>query len=53
MNRRALTSGERCRIGGGGFGPRYGGGRNDPRTRAAFDAWLERTRPEREALEQP
>lgn len=48
---RALTIGERARLSPGGFGPRYGGGRNDPRGRAAFDAWLEATRLEREARE--
>ena len=43
MNAR-LTQSERIALSPGGFGPRYGGGRNHPSRRAAFDAWLDATR---------
>jgi len=47
---RALSRSERIAASPGGFGPRHGGTRNHPSRRAAFDAWLEETRGEREAL---
>lgn len=48
MSGRGMNKLERLRLAPGGFGPRQGGGFNDPRGRRAFDAWLDATRHERE-----
>lgn len=49
---RALTQGERVALAPGGFHRRHDMRRNDPRGRAAFDAWLEATRAAREGAGQ-